>query len=336
MPPAPSPPRALLIDADAAFLAELQSQAGMDLIHLEQAAGDAHALQLLRRGSYDVVVTSPKSAIAEDLALVEEMQLVRPGLRAIVLGPRAARKDVIASLRAHAFACFSTPFAMGEIAEMIRRAVQNPDWKDGLQLVSARPDWVSLRVDCRRLTAERLVRFLSELARDVPDVTRDELLGAFREIVLNAMEHGAGFAPDQVIDVIAIRTERAIVYYVKDPGPGFSLDTLPHAAISNPPDDPLAHVEKRTELGLQARRLRPADREPRRRRAPAQREGQRGGADQAHSLAGARGCHLERGLGGCSNPPNAGPGRLAFVCFFRYVFGSLALPPPPHRAVPPP
>ena len=251
MPPAPSPPRALLIDADAAFLAELQSQAGMDLIHLEQAAGDAHALQLLRRGSYDVVVTSPKSAIAEDLALVEEMQLVRPGLRAIVLGPRARPegRDRLRFVHMPSPATI-TPFAMGEIAEMIRRAVQNPDWKDGLQLVSARPDWVSLRVDCRRLTAERLVRFLSELARDVPDVTRDELLGAFREIVLNAMEHGAGFAPDQVIDVIAIRTERAIVYYVKDPGPGFSLDTLPHAAISNPPDDPLAHVEKRTELGL--------------------------------------------------------------------------------------
>ena len=209
MPPAAPPPRALLIDADAAFLAELQAQAGMGLMRLEQAEGDAHALRLLRRGSYDVVVTSPRSAIAEDLALVEEMQLVRPGLKAIVLAPSAAPEDVIASLRAHVFACFSAPFPMGEVAEMIRRAAQNPDWKDGLQLLSARPDWLSLRVDCRRLAADRLVRFLSELAKDVPDVTRDDLLSAFREIVLNAMEHGAGFVPDQVIDVTAVRTKRA-------------------------------------------------------------------------------------------------------------------------------
>jgi anti-sigma regulatory factor (Ser/Thr protein kinase) len=250
MPPAAPPPRALLIDADAAFLAELQAQAGMGLMRLEQAEGDAHALRQLRRGSYDVVVTSPRSAIAEDLALVEEMQLVRPGLKAIVLAPSATPEDVIASLRAHAFACFSAPFPMGEVAEMIRRAAQNPDWKDGLQLLSARPEWLSLRVDCRRLAADRLIRFLSELAKDVPDVTRDDLLSAFREIVLNAMEHGAGFAPDQVIDVTAVRTQRAIVYYVKDPGSGFSPEALPHAAVSNPPDDPLAHTAKRAELGL--------------------------------------------------------------------------------------
>jgi len=153
-------------------------------------------------------------------------------------------------LRAHVFSCFTAPFDVPEIAEMIRRAVQDPDWKDGIHVVSARADWLSLRVDCRRLAAERLVQFLSELARDLPEVTRDELLAAFREIALNAMEHGAGFEPDQTIQVSAVRTKRAIVYYVKDPGPGFSLEHLPHAAVSNPADDPLAHAEKRVELGL--------------------------------------------------------------------------------------
>ncbi|HKZ31832.1 MAG TPA: ATP-binding protein [Vicinamibacteria bacterium] len=250
MPRPSAPPRALLIDADAAFVADLAAQSGMGLMRLEQATGGAHALRLLRTVSYDVVVTSPKSAIAEDLALLEEMQRVRPSVKAIVLAQSATREEVIASLRVHAFACFTAPFNMSELAEMVRRAAQNPDWQDGLQVVSARPDWLSLRVDCRRLAADRLIRFLSELARDLPEVTRDDLLAAFREIALNAMEHGAGFAPDQVIEVSAVRTQRAIVYYIKDPGPGFSLDDLPHAAVNDPPDDPLAHTEKRAELGL--------------------------------------------------------------------------------------
>jgi anti-sigma regulatory factor (Ser/Thr protein kinase)/CheY-like chemotaxis protein len=248
--PSAPPSRALLIAADAAFLADLASQPGMGLMRLEQATGGAHALRLLRRTSYDVVLTSPTSAIAEDLALLEELKCVRPGVKVIVLTPSATPEQVIASLRAHAFACFTMPFAMAELAEMVRRAVLNPDWKDGLHVVSARPDWLSLRVDCRRLAADRLIRFLSELARDLPDVTRDDLLAAFREIALNAMEHGAGFAPDQVIEVTAVRTLRAIVYSVKDPGPGFSPDALDHAAVSNPPDDPIAHLEKRAELGL--------------------------------------------------------------------------------------
>ena len=244
------PPRALLVDADGAFVAALAAQPALRDVLLEQASGGVHALRMLRQRSFDVVLTSPRSPIAEDLALVEEMRQVRPGVKAIVLAPSALPEEIVAALRAHAFSCFTAPFDPAEVAEMIGRAIQNPDWKDGLQVVSARPDWLSLRVDCRRLAADRLIQFLAELARDVPEAARDDLLSAFREIALNAMEHGAGFAPDQVIEVSAVRTERAIVYYVKDPGPGYTPDRLPHAAVSNPPDDPLAHAETRAELGL--------------------------------------------------------------------------------------
>jgi anti-sigma regulatory factor (Ser/Thr protein kinase)/CheY-like chemotaxis protein len=222
----------------------------MNGVRFDHASGSMHALRLVRRASYDVVVTSPKTPVTEDVALVEEMRDVRRAVKAIVLAPTATAEEVVASLRAHVFSCFTAPFDMHEIAEMVQRAIQSPDWKDGIQVVSARADWLSLRVDCRRLAAERLVQFLSELARDLPEVTRDELLAAFREIALNAMEHGAGFEPDQMIEVSAVRTKRAIVYYVKDPGPGFSLERLPHAAVSNPADDPLAHADKRVELGL--------------------------------------------------------------------------------------
>jgi anti-sigma regulatory factor (Ser/Thr protein kinase) len=94
------------------------------------------------------------------------------------------------------------------------------------------------------------VHFLSELRSDVPDAQRHDLILGFREVLLNAMEHGGGFDPDQVVEVSAVRTERAIVFYVRDPGPGFSPERLPHAAVSNPPGDPVAHVALRAELGL--------------------------------------------------------------------------------------
>jgi anti-sigma regulatory factor (Ser/Thr protein kinase)/CheY-like chemotaxis protein len=243
-------PYALLIDAEDEFVAALAAECRMPELRLERAGGGLQALQKLRKRGYDVVLTSPRSPVGEDLALLAEMRVVRPGTKAIVLAGSVSAEDVIASLRGHAFACFAAPFPIPEVAEMVRRAVEHPDLRDGLQLVSARRDWLSLRVDCRRLAADRLIHFLSELARDVPGVDHDDLLGAFREIVLNAMEHGAGFAADQVIEVAAVRTQRAIVYYVKDPGPGFALDDLPHAAVSNPPDDPLAHTEARAALGL--------------------------------------------------------------------------------------
>ena len=88
------------------------------------------------------------------------------------------------------------------------------------------------------LTAERLVEFLTELQSGLEEGPRDQLMMAFREILMNAIEHGAEFKPGKVIDVSAVHTERAIVFYVRDPGAGFQLDEIPHAAVSNPPDAP--------------------------------------------------------------------------------------------------
>ncbi len=91
---------------------------------------------------------------------------------------------------------------------------------------------------------------MSELQSDLPDPEREELITAFREVLLNAMEHGAGFNPELVVDVSAIRTQRAIVYYFRDPGPGFDLKELPHAAVSNTAQNPIAHIEYRESRGM--------------------------------------------------------------------------------------
>jgi anti-sigma regulatory factor (Ser/Thr protein kinase) len=73
---------------------------------------------------------------------------------------------------------------------------------------------------------------------------------AFREILLNAMEHGAGFRSEQVVEVAAVRTARTMVFYVRDPGAGFPTDSTPRSALSNPPDDPTAHLHLRLEQGI--------------------------------------------------------------------------------------
>ena len=73
---------------------------------------------------------------------------------------------------------------------------------------------------------------------------------AVREILLNAMEHGAAFNPEQVVEVTAVRTRRAMVFYVRDPGAGFRCESLTHAAIANPADDPAARVVQREAEGM--------------------------------------------------------------------------------------
>jgi anti-sigma regulatory factor (Ser/Thr protein kinase) len=111
---------------------------------------------------------------------------------------------------------------------------------------------LTLRVSCRLLTADRLVRFMSELQASVvdDDRERDLLLTAFREMLLNAMEYGGGFDPEQVIDVTAAKTARAIVYHFRDPGPGFDPSSLAHATASTAPEAVMATAMHRASSGL--------------------------------------------------------------------------------------
>lgn len=218
----------------------------------ECAAGDADALRRIRRESFDVVVTNPLTTVEEDLALLEEMRAIRPGVKAIVLAPQSAPEDVIAALRARVFVCFTEPFDAAEIAQIASRAAGETDWRSDIEVLSARRGWVSLRVNCRMLTAERLITFLREMRSDLPPDVHESLMLAFREVLMNAMEHGAKFDPEKVVEVAAVRTARAIVFYVHDPGAGFHLTAIPHAAVSNPPDDPTVHIERREAQGMRA------------------------------------------------------------------------------------
>ena len=240
--------RILLIDGGE-HAAKLAASAELRQHEIEHCAGNVEALQRLRARAVDVVVTDPATSIAEDLALVRELATVRPGVRIVALSQAASHEELIAALRAEVYACFVAPFDRAEIVDMIAMALQ-ADGTDGIEVVSGVPQWFTMRVSCHRLTAERIVRFMTEYQRAIPDEQRDLLIAAFREMLLNAMEHGAGFDEDKVIEVTAARTARAIVYHFRDPGSGFNRDELSHAAQSAYPDSVLATAIARAERGL--------------------------------------------------------------------------------------
>ena len=143
---------------------------------VDAASGEAEGLRLLRRRAYDVVLTSPHTTLSEDLALLPELRGVRPGVKVILLAPETTPEDVIAALRAHAFAVFAHPHDPGEVASMAKKAVDSGTWRDGIEVRSAQPNWLSLRVNCRLLTAERVLSFLRELRPEVEDGPRDDAL----------------------------------------------------------------------------------------------------------------------------------------------------------------
>ena len=216
----------------------------------EYAAGGLDAMRKLRRTCYSVVVTDPKTGIEEDLALLEEMRATCPGVRVIVLAPSGTAEEIIAALRARVFLCKTAPFDPVEIANYAAQAATTSDALVGIEVLSAHRNWISLRINSQLLSAERLIAFLTELQTGLPEAPREELMMAFREILMNALEHGAEFRPGKVVDVAAVHTARTIVFYVHDPGSGFRWETIEHAAVGNPEGDLTHHIEVRDEKGM--------------------------------------------------------------------------------------
>lgn len=244
--------RILVIGDDADMALALRQAPGLKDHAVDTCRGALEALQDARVGPLDVVVTDAARPVSGAMALVDELNRVRPGVRTILLAPEMTDADVVSAIRAQVFACFTAPADPREVADMAATALRTEDWRRGIEVVSGLPTWMTLRVACGMVSADRITRFLTEWESALPGDERDLLMTAFREMLLNAMEHGADFDPGQVIEVTAARTDRAIVFHIRDPGNGFDRAKLAHAAKENDPDSVMAAMRNREAAGLRS------------------------------------------------------------------------------------
>ncbi len=240
---------ALLVDSSPEVNQLLSNLFDHDEWDVHHAKENQDALELARQYPYDLIITGERTTGQEDIELLRRLRLVRPHTRLIILTDEFTPGDVLNSIREHAFSYFTRPFSTEKFAEMIRIAMSEPFWDDGIEILSATPHWVRLCVRCDVVAANRLLQFYRE-SSDLPDAEKEEVATAFREILLNAMEHGGNFDPTKHVEVSYVRTRRMIICKVKDPGTGFSLEELKHSALSNPPDQPFQHMEERENRGM--------------------------------------------------------------------------------------
>ena len=246
----PAPQKTALVvdsgsDSDELLISVLATE-GWDI---QRVPDNRAALSLSRTNPFDLIITGAKTSGAEDVELLHKIRSSRPHVRLIILTNEWTPGDVIAAIRAGAFSYFVAPFQPSALTETVRAAMAEPYWDDGIEILSATPNWVRLTVRCDLHTADRLVQFLQGVG-DIPQTDKDRVITAFREILLNAMEHGAHFNPSEYVEISFIRARRAIACRVKDPGQGFSLEELRHAAVDSSPEDLFSHMAVREELGL--------------------------------------------------------------------------------------
>jgi anti-sigma regulatory factor (Ser/Thr protein kinase)/ActR/RegA family two-component response regulator len=240
---------ALVVGADPAIDAQLRSILGADAWAIQQAADNAAALALATRKGFDLILTSAKTSGKEDVELLRKIRRIRPHTRLIILADESTPADAITSMRERAFSYFSMPFSPEALGVMIQHAIEEPCWDDGIDVISATPEWIRLRARCDFKTAERVLQFFDEIA-DLPNPERTDVGTAFREMLTNAIEHGGGLDPNQQVEIAYLRARHMVTCLITDPGEGFAMDNIPHAAVANPDDDPVRHVEYRESLGM--------------------------------------------------------------------------------------
>lgn len=238
----------LVVDASEDLRLALPQSSNRRPISFEYANGVEGALEHLN-GGFDAVIADIATPDLGDVELLRRIRKEHPGTKVIVISSGHNGQVVPGLLRQKAFSIVMRPVIPARLTEVLELALASEDWEDDLELLSGTPQWVQVRVACKLQAAERAAFLFHEVSSEFDPVEIEELATAFREMLLNAIEHGGRSDPEQSIYVNYVWTNVSIVFYIRDPGPGFSIGDLRHAAISNP-DGSMEHTEVREQKGI--------------------------------------------------------------------------------------
>jgi two-component system, OmpR family, response regulator len=242
--------KVLVVDDDQA-LRDLVCQAlDREGLAAEGAADGMEALERVRLGQFDLVLLDIALPKLDGLEVLKRFRALAQPPRTIMMTGNGSTETVLRAATAQACRYITKPIAMHALVELVREVLELDVEGPPIEVVSRRADWVELLVPCTIEAAERSESFLEAVRSDLPPELRESLSRAVHELVLNAVEWGGRFDPNRRVRIACLRTSRAILYRIADPGPGFNAEALHHAAFNNPPDQPAGHQEVRADMGL--------------------------------------------------------------------------------------
>lgn len=208
------------------------------------------ALKLLRTRRFTLMLLDVWMPRMNGLELLEQLRTLEHRPRVVVMTSDETPATLLQAVRDQAFTYVHKPVDAELLIETVRLAIAEPETRP-IEVISARPEWVELILPCTREAANRLQSVMAHLDTDLPAELRDSIAYAFRELLLNAVEWGGKLDPNHTVRISYLRAKRMVMYRIVDPGAGFNIDNLPHAAISHP-DSPTAHMDVRDAKGLRA------------------------------------------------------------------------------------
>jgi CheY-like chemotaxis protein/anti-sigma regulatory factor (Ser/Thr protein kinase) len=229
------------------LLTETLKTAGFSVASAEDGVA---ALERLRTGSYDLMLLDVWMPRMNGLDVLAALPKDGPRPRVVVMTSDDTPETLLRAVREQTWRYVTKPVDPEALAELLHEVLAQTAVAPAIEVVSARPDWVELIVPCERAVVDRIQSFMTHLEADLPSDVRESIGYAFRELLMNAIEWGGGLDPSRTVRVAYLRAKRMLLYRIADPGPGFNVEGLSHAAIGQPDDDPTAHAIVREDRGM--------------------------------------------------------------------------------------
>lgn len=241
-------PRILVVDDDRATRHVARATLVKAGFTVRVAKDGAEALSRLRSGTFDLMLLDVWMPRMDGLGVLDRLTRTKARPKVVVMTSDDAPETLLRVIRRQAHQLVHKPVEPAALVSLVREALKGGT-EPPIVVVSAAPNWVELVVPCTRGVADRVHDFMAQLETDLPEDVRESVGYAFRELLLNAVEWGGKLDPKRKVRISYLRAKRMLLYRIADPGPGFKMQGLDHAAISHP-DDPIGHVQIREEKGL--------------------------------------------------------------------------------------
>ena len=241
--------RILVVDDDKTtrhVLSSVLTKAGFTT---SVAKDGVEALKALGSGGYDLLLLDVWMPRMNGLDLLAKLRTAKQRPRVVIMTSDDAPETLLRAVREQAFRYVHKPVESPALLQTVRDALAAEDVAP-IEVISARPEWVELVVPCTREAAGRIEEVMAHLDAGLAPDVRESLGYAFRELLLNAVEWGGKLDPSRTVRIACLRARRMLLYRIADPGTGFNIDDLPHAAIGHAPGDPIAHMGVREAKGI--------------------------------------------------------------------------------------
>jgi DNA-binding response OmpR family regulator len=213
------------------------------------AANGETGLELARRLAPDVVLLD---LMLPDITGFDVCRRLRTE-RATMLTPvvmLTALNDagnLMKGFRVGANAYVTKPYG---VEELLRAITDARAWRDEMERDRLQGE-IHVELNSEITLLNDLNDFLLHLCQSTPFDPEQvmHLRQAVMEMAHNAIEWGNKHQSDRLVAIRYRVYEERVEIVVRDQGPGFDRDNLPHAAVL---DDPFSHLDVRDKLGLRA------------------------------------------------------------------------------------